>query len=513
VGNALIALADGTSRQGTKRWSSLPSLGLSTAAVGGVLCGLAVLALSQLPTRWQVYALAGVAFAVVMLAGQLQRRHLVRYFIIGVSLNVHYYLTQPIPRSFFGLSSPTYFSIPLVLIPAAALAVSTPLGAVTGRARLSSGLPVAKFAVLVIVTATISAMLSSVKLFGIFAIVEMLQYFFIYLVTVNIVRTEEDLPLVIRLLLVTLAIQCVVFLMETALGTNFNMTGAIIATAERGLIRATGTVGTTPSGYAIFVEPLVFTAFALWRARESGVSRVWTGCLTALGGATLILTNNRTSWLTLVLGISLVEILCRRRGIARQLSGPTVLSAVAAIMLAAMVVVPLILPRLHAGHGEDWKTRKDLMRVAVRMIARNPIVGVGPGNYAFHLPEYVPSDARDSWLWVVHNEYLLIWAERGLLGFVAWLAWMRAGFRQAILATRVQAREFQAFGIGCVAGMVGLFWEYMLNMWPPFSCYALLWCLFGVLVAGNDLCAKAERSGHPDAGDRCRRLSEVSVGR
>jgi O-antigen ligase len=513
MGSTLIAPGDSTSRHDTRHWSPFPPLRLSTPAVGGVLCGLAVLALSQQATRWQVYALAGVVFAVVLLAGKLQRRHLVRYFIIGVSFNVHYYLTQPIPRLFFGLSSPTYFSIPLVLIPAAALATLTALGAPTGRTGLRLEHQVTKFAVLVIVTSTISAMLSSVKLFGLFAIVEMLQYFFIYLVALNIVRTEEDVLLVIRLLLVTLGIQCAVFFIETAFGTNFNMTGGIIATSHGGLIRATGTVGTTPSGYALFIEPIVFMAFALWRTSEPGVSRVWTGCLTVLGGMTLILTDNRTSWITLVLGVSLVESLCRRRGIARQLSWTAVLSAVAAILLAAIVVVPLILPRLHAGHSEDWKTRKDLMRIAVRMIASNPIVGVGPGNYAFHLPEYVPSDARDSWLWVVHNEYLLIWAERGLLGFLAWLAWMRAAFRQAVLATRTKAPEFQAFGVGCVAGMAGLSWEYMLNMWPPFSCYALLWCLFGVLVAGNDFYARAESVGHSYAGHRHLRLSEVSVGR
>src|SRR5262249_7488076 len=108
----------------------------------------------------------------------------------------------------------------------------------------------------------------------------------------------------------------------------------------------------------------------------------------------------------------------------------------------------------------------------------------------YYLRQYVVGHV--DWLWVVHNEYLLVWAERGLLGFVAWSAWMLAGLRQAIRATTVQAQQFQAFGIGCVAGFVGLLWEYTLNMFPSYCCYALLWCLFGILVAGNTLYASAK---------------------
>lgn len=489
-----MARAEAIASHESRRWLAFPGLTSTMAAVScGTLCGFVVLIMSQRPTRWLVYAPAGLAVVVFTFIGRVPRRRLMTYFIIGLSLNVHYYLTDPERVSYFGNSSPTYFSVPLVLFPAAALAIWTALDAITGRAHLRWGVPVSKLAVLVIASAIISAMLSSSRRYGIYAVVEMLQYFFIYLVAVNIVRTKDDLALVLRLLLVTLAIQCVIFLVQTGSGTDFTLTGQIMRSAEGGLIRATGTVGVTSSGYAIFVEPLVFTAFALWRVRDSDLSRLWTGCLATIGAATIMLTLNRSSWCTVVLGISVVEILCRRRGIARRVSATTTLRVVAIAILAAMIVIPLISARLEAAHGDDWNTRKNLMLIALRMIAGNPILGVGPGAYPFHLRQYATNNDSD-WLWVVHNEYLLIWSERGLLGFLAWLAWLRSGLRQAVRATTVKARRFQAFGIGCVAGIVGLLWEYMLNMWPPYSCYALLWCLLGVLVAGNDIYANAQSS-------------------
>src|SRR5262249_27508514 len=152
--------------------------------------------------------------------------------------------------------------------------------------------------------------------------------------------------------------------------------------------RGGGTVGNTPSGYAIFVEPLVFTAFALWRTREGPVSRGWIGGLAAVGSATLVLTLNRTSWITLLLGGAVVEIMCRRRGIVRELSGAAVFRVAAAMTVAGLALIPLISSRVADHHAEDWESRRELMQIAVRMIAGNPMVGVGPGAFPYYVHEY-----------------------------------------------------------------------------------------------------------------------------
>ncbi len=483
-----MTVADAVSGQSGRRWSSLPALAPTLVAVSvGVLLGVTLLIVAQRPTRWLVYLLCGTLVATLTLAGHI-RRQLMIYFIVATSLNVHYFLSQPEPLLFFGISAPRWFSIPLILLPATGLLVSILVDKVSDRIRMRIRSPVTTWAVLFIAASTLSTLLSPERRYGVYAVVEMAQFFFIYLVALNIVQDDNDFRLILRCLLVTLAIQCAIFVIQTATGATFTMTGEITRASEgEGLVRASGTVGTTPSGYAIFTEPLLFTSLALWRSVDLDMPRRRIGLLTALASATLILTLNRTSWITIILGSIIVEILCRRRGIARRLSGRMIATLAGVGVLGALVIIPLIIPRLEGSHEDDWNIRRNLMRIAVRMIAGNPIVGVGPGAYVYHLQQYAPADVLHQWLWVVHNEYLLVWAERGIIGLVAWLGWMRAGFRQAIAATETQTPEFRALGIGCAAALIGLCWEYTLNMYPPFCCYALWWCLFGVLVAGNRL--------------------------
>ncbi len=477
-----------------------PSTGSFPAAVtigGGIVLGVVVLLVAQRPTRWLVYMIAGIVLTVVGIAGGMRRRSLLGFLVVALSLNVHYFVTHPEPLFHYGMSGPTWISIPLVMFPTFVLAAMFLMEGATGARQFRWGFPVARYVVLVFLTALVSTLLSSVRRYGLFTLAEMAQFILLFWVAVNAVRSDEDVTLVIRMLLATLALQTAVFLVQTATGVTYTLTGEVIAEAEQaGLIRASGTVGTTPSGYAIFVEPLTFAAFALWRCRDVRIARVWAGGLALVGGVTMLLTLNRTSWGTLLLGLAVVELLCRARGIARPLSYQTKLSLMGAVGLAAMIAIPLIIPRLTQEHESDWESRRDLMMMAVNMIRDHFLIGVGPGGYPYHIVEYQPKHIARDWLWVVHNEFLLLWAERGILGLLAWLLWLRSGFRQMLTASRTaSAPDFQALGIGCFAAFVGLMWEYSLNMWPPYSCYALHWFLFGVLVAGNNVYAEANAAG------------------
>jgi len=487
-----MPVANSLSRQGARRWPSLPALTPTIVAIGcGVLLGVTLLVVAQWPTRWLVYMLSGVVAGVLTLAGHI-RRQLIIYFIIATSLNVHYFLTHPEPLLFYGISAPRWFSIPLVLLPAFCLVLSILADSVSGRLTIRLRSPVTRAALLFIGASILSTLLSPERRYGVYAVFEMMQFFLIYCVALNIVQDENDFQLIFRCLLAVLTIQCIVFVIQTATGATFTMTGEITRASEgEGLVRASGTVGTTPSGYAIFIEPLLFTCLALWRSTDLDMSRRRIGLLTAVASATLILTLNRTSWITIILGSCIVEMLSRRRGIAKPISGRLVAKLVGFGLVAAVVIIPLIIPRLEVAHEDDWNIRRNLMRIAIRMIAGNPIVGVGPGAYIYHLRQYAPADVMSQWLWVVHNEYLLVWSERGIIGLVTWLLWMRAGFRQAVAATKTQTPRFRSLGIGCSAALIGLCWEYTLNMYPPFCCYALWWCLFGILVAGNRLYAPA----------------------
>lgn len=70
----------------------------------------------------------------------------------------------------------------------------------------------------------------------------------------------------------------------------------------------------------------------------------------------------------------------------------------------------------------SWKKRWELMVSAVLMIKESSFLGVGVGNFLVRLPEY-KTNSPVFWLQPVHNIYLLLVSELGILGIMA-LAWI-----------------------------------------------------------------------------------------
>ena len=108
-------------------------------------------------------------------------------------------------------------------------------------------------------TVALAAQVSDVRLFGIFLLFELVQYYVIFLAVINAVICPDDLELVFRTLLAVVVLQFSVAMLQTTIGTSFSLseTGGMYG------MRVTGTVGTVPSGLATFLEPLLFMALAL----------------------------------------------------------------------------------------------------------------------------------------------------------------------------------------------------------------------------------------------------------
>jgi O-antigen ligase len=53
-----------------------------------------------------------------------------------------------------------------------------------------------------------------------------------------------------------------------------------------------------------------------------------------------------------------------------------------------------------------------------------PLLGVGPDNFVVALPDFVTPDFSRDWIYTVHDGYLLVLAETGLLGLAAYLLYV-----------------------------------------------------------------------------------------
>lgn len=86
------------------------------------------------------------------------------------------------------------------------------------------------------------------------------------------------------------------------------------------------------------------------------------------------------------------------------------------------ILVSLLFPFLTGGINTDalpqeFGRRIDLGRAAMGMVVDNHLFGVGLGNFVVRLPEYGGAPSVSWFLQPVHNIFLLVLAETGLVGF------------------------------------------------------------------------------------------------
>jgi len=80
---------------------------------------------------------------------------------------------------------------------------------------------------------------------------------------------------------------------------------------------------------------------------------------------------------------------------------------------------------------ESVSQRLQLIKVAILMIKDNPVSGVGLNNFVVRLPEYWQS-GQTRLLQPVHNIYLLILTETGLVGFLIFFWFLVLTFKRLL---------------------------------------------------------------------------------
>lgn len=134
---------------------------------------------------------------------------------------------------------------------------------------------------------------------------------------------------------------------------------------------------------------------------------------------------------------------------------------------------------------------------AYRMFEAHPLLGVGPGNYAFYFAEFVPlrswhtqpemlrqltpEGSRNN-LNTAKNLYARLLAETGLLGFGAFLTFILAVTGSALQLARSSRPQARFWGIGGLFGVLA----FLLAAFS-FDSFALpnLWIVFGLITAAH----------------------------
>lgn len=108
---------------------------------------------------------------------------------------------------------------------------------------------------------------------------------------------------------------------------------------------------------------------------------------------------------------------------------------------------------------ESWTKRMYLNRAAIKMWRENLMIGVGAGNFLVKLPEY-QEWSRIYWLQPVHNIFLLLGSELGVIGIIGGI-WVIVKAKFEIFNLKFKKKwnkNLLIWGVILVTGMMDHYW-------------------------------------------------------
>ena len=225
--------------------------------------------------------------------------------------------------------------------------------------------------------------------------------------------------------------------------------------------------------YATFPHPNVFAGylvivllfFLLWTLSQTTRFLRFLGIVLLVSATgVLFLTLSRVAiliWLAFFFGITAIHYFKNK---------------LALILLGAMAVVLsglILLDSLFSGrflalgaYAQALYLRGLLQQASFGMILTHPIFGVGLGNFLVVLPQYLSSHVLFGFLQPVHNIFLLVLSETGLVGFGIFLYVLLQGFMGGYRHVQEPSSPLALFPIVslCAICLIGLTDHYFLTL-------------------------------------------------
>lgn len=467
--------------------------------IAGVPVGLLFLIAVQLDTRWFVFLFLGILVFAASFAPVERKAFYLALLVltIPIKIDLHLYFQKSnVHHSTHG------FLLLLHYLPLAALYVIWAGRSLSGHrsADISTrGLgPLAAF----FGAGVISVFLGGNALFGSFDLFALLGSIALFVYASSELRTRRYLRIVVVALFVAVLVQGVIavgqHLTRSSLGLGF--LGAYTALELRAglatLTRVGGTIG-HPNALARFFDLLIPLGFSLLFCPLHRRTKFLLGAAVGVGMVGLVLTLSRGGLVATGVGCLLIFFVWLKRRI-----GPPL--ALSAATLAIVLVVALVFGTSNLVQQrffqDDYKAafgRIPLMRVALNMIRDHPFFGVGLNNYSEVAPRYDNTPQRVTAVWnlPVHNLFLYIVAQTGLVGLVCYLLFLLSILR-ALRPALGAPDPFVAWaGFGILVGMAA-FISHVQIEFDSVTRNSMFWFVSGLAVSVGRLAAlpDAERA-------------------
>jgi len=311
----------------------------------------------------------------------------------------------------------------------------------------------------------------------------LLEMYLVFLYVANFVRTRADVLFVVFFLLVGCLMESLLMIALRFGSVPSGLWGPVhirVDTQRNGeLTRVGGTVG-SPNEAGAYLSLMLSLAFSVLFTDARRKYKWLAAAVLAFGGTALIFTLSRGAWISLITAVVLFCLsLWRRNGYS--LKGPMVFLSI--LLLLYLPFHGAVETRLLADDNGSAESRIPLMNLAFRIIADNPILGVGSNNFSTVMDAYLTSEFRQGFLYTVHNKYLLVWAEIGIVGLLAYLAFLFGALRKGWACWKQNDRLLSTLALGFTSAMIGNMVHQSVDIFHDRPATQLLWLVAGLLFA------------------------------
>ena len=310
---------------------------------------------------------------------------------------------------------------------------------------------------------------------SVFEIIRVAKLYLLSHVVASNVKRKGDMQDVLVALLIGLVLQSVMSVLQY---TGIHLALGFSPVGE--LRRVVGTLG-WPNTLGAYSAAIVSCALTLWIWGAGGRSETLIRAACMVGFLPLILTFSRGAWLALLAAVAFSLFLGWRKawlgtsGLVRL-----VVAALSAAIIGASVATS-ITARLNE---ETLADRFRLNQVAVSMIKAHPVVGVGINTFVDVMRRYDTTGVSSYFPQPVHNVFLLVAAETGLVGLGLFLLLILSAFRVGLRAAKTDDRFLSVCAIGVLSGLIVLVVSNLLDVHlRTDGLYALFWLLIGLVSA------------------------------
>lgn len=255
-------------------------------------------------------------------------------------------------------------------------------------------------------------------------------------------------------------------------------------TAEHERFRSSGTFNHPNDLAAFLVVLLPLAFFELLRNDEQSEKKFFIIFSFVLGALGLVFTLSRGAWIVLGFNLILIGMITKKEKIKFNFEFKKFWLI---LFLVAFLVFPLVYNRASSLIGALRKdgsglVRLDLNREAFYLLKDSPILGIGPGLFIPMLIQRHRTNIVYIFPSIVHNSFLHIGAEMGLVALILYIIFLTQGIKIAFInKNRMDLYTFW----GCLLGIV----NYVLLSfgYPLFKSWMqnVLFLLVVILVSGN----------------------------